>query len=241
MFLNANGFEAFVPHLPTKTKSEFTPYIFTHIEISRIFQTADAIKANARYNCAEVYPVLFRVLYSCGLRISEALSLRVCDVDLNNGILTIIGGKNNRSRLVAMSESVKDACGCLMRKIHFGANGGDYFFKNRDGTKRSKYTVYQQFREILWASGIAYRGKGFGPRLHDLRHCFCCHALKQMSNAGIDMYCALPVLSAYIGHSSITSTERYLRLTEEFYPDVSEKVRMAAPQVYPEVYMVEAD
>jgi hypothetical protein len=62
-----------------------------------------------------------------------------------------------------------------------------------------------------------------------------------MSNAGIDMYCALPVLSAYVGHSTITSTERYLRLTEEFYPDVSEKVRLAAPQVYPEVYMVEAD
>jgi integrase len=241
MYLNANGFEAFVPNLPTKTKSEFTPYIFTHIEIARVFHAVDAIKSNVRYNCTEVYPVLFRVLYGCGLRISEALNLRVCDVDLDNGILTIRGGKNNRSRLVAISESVKDACGCLMRKIHFGANGGDYFFKNRDGTKRSKKAVYDRFREILWASGIAYRGKGFGPRLHDLRHCFCCHALKQMSNAGIDMYCALPVLSAYVGHSSITSTERYLRLTEEFYPDVSEKVRVAAPQIYPEVYMVEAD
>jgi integrase len=173
--------------------------------------------------------------------VSEALNLRLCDVDLSNGILTIRGGKNNKSRLVAMSETVKDACDYLMRKIHFGANSGDYFFKNRDGTKRCQETVYGQFREILWASGIAYRGKGFGPRLHDLRHCFCCHTLKQMSNGGIDMYCALPVLSAYIGHSSITATERYLRLTQEFYPDVSEKVRVAAPQVYPEVYMVEAD
>jgi integrase len=241
MFLNANGFETFVPNMPTKTKSEFTPYIFTHSEITRIFHVADTIKSSARYNCAEVYPILFRVLYGCGLRISEALNLRVCDVDLGNGILTIRGGKNNKSRLVAISESVKNACSCLVRKIHFGAGGGDYFFKNRDGTKRSRDTVHQRFREILWTSEIAYRGKGFGPRLHDLRHCFCCHALKQMSNAGIDMYCALPVLSAYVGHSTITSTERYLRLTEEFYPDVSEKVRMTAPQVYPEVYMVEAD
>ena len=241
MFLNANGFEAFVPNMPTKTKSEFTPYIFTHIEIAKIFHTVDTIKSHTRYNCAEVYPVLFRVLYGCGLRISEALNLRVCDVDLSNGILTIRGGKNNKSRLVATSESISDACGWLMQKIHFGANGDDYFFKNRDGTKRSSETVYKRFREILWASGIPYRGKGFGPRLHDVRHCFCCHALKQMSNAGIDMYCALPVLSAYVGHSTITSTERYLRLTEEFYPDVSEKMRVAALQVYPEVYMVEAD
>jgi integrase len=156
MFLNANGFEAFVPKLPAKTKSEYSPYIFTHVEIARIFHAADAIKSNARYNCMEVYPVLFRVLYGCGLRISEALNLRVCDVDLGNGILTIKGGKNNRSRLVATSESVKDACGCLMRKIQFGADGGDYFFKNRDGTKRSKETVYDRFRERLWAIGIAY-------------------------------------------------------------------------------------
>jgi len=241
MFLNTNGFKAFIPNMPMKTRSEFTPYIFTHTEIEKIFNTVDAIKPHTRYNCAEVYPVLFRVLYGCGLRISEALNLRICDVDLENSILTIRGGKNNKSRLVAISQSVRDACNYLMRKIHFGADGCNYFFKNRDGSKRNESTVYCIFREILWASGIPHRGKGFGPRLHDLRHCFCCHALKQMSNAGIDMYCALPVLSAYVGHSKITSTEQYLRLTEEFYPDVSDKVRLAIPQVYPEVYMVEAN
>jgi site-specific recombinase XerD len=131
MFLNANGFEAFVPNLPTKTMSEYTPYIFTHIEIAKIFHAADTIKFNARYNCAEVYPVLFRVLYGCGLRISEALNLRVCDFDLGNGILTIKDGKNNKSRLVAISESVKAACDSLMRKIHFGADVDDYFFQEK--------------------------------------------------------------------------------------------------------------
>jgi hypothetical protein len=62
-----------------------------------------------------------------------------------------------------------------------------------------------------------------------------------MSDAGIDMYCALPVLSAYLGHSGISSTERYLRLTEEFYPDVRGRVQMSVSKVYPEVYMDEAD
>jgi hypothetical protein len=70
---------------------------------------------------------------------------------------------------------------------------------------------------------------------------FAADALKQMSDAGIDMYCALPVLSTYVGHSSITATERYLRLTEEFYPDVSAKVMSATSKVYPEVYMVETN
>jgi len=241
IFLNANGFKAFVPDRRHNIRSEFMPYIFTHEEISRIFKAVDAIKPHARYNCSEVYPVLFRILYGCGLRISEALDLRIRDIDLDAGVLTIRNGKFNKSRLVVMSESLTEACVGLMKKIHLCAGDDDFFFKNRDGSRRDKGTVSDRFREILWESGIPYRGKGFGPRLHDIRHCFCCHALKQMSDAGIDMYCALPVLSTYVGHSSITATERYLRLTEEFYPDVSAKVMSATSKVYPEVYMVETN
>ncbi|MEN6318636.1 MAG: tyrosine-type recombinase/integrase [Syntrophaceae bacterium] len=241
MFLNANRFKAFVPDGHYNRRSDFTPYIFTHEEIARIFKAVDAIKPHARYNCSVVYQVLFRMLYGCGLRVSEALNLRVHDIDLDAGVLTIRNGKFNKSRLVVMSESLTEACAGLMKKIHLLADGEDFFFKNRDGSRRDKGTASDRFREILWESGIPYRGKGFGPRLHDVRHCFCCHSLKQMSDAGIDMYCALPVLSTYIGHSSITATERYLRLTEEFYPDVSAKVMSAAPKVYPEVYMIEAN
>ena len=235
-FLNTNEFEAYVPKIPRKVCSDFIPYIFTHDEMERIFATVDSIKPHTRYNCADVYPVLFRMLYGCGLRISEALDIRIRDVDLRNGVLTVRNGKFNRSRLVAMSSSLTDVCSMLMNKIHIGADIDDFFFKNRDGARRSKRTVSNRFREILWVSGVLYRGKGFGPRLHDLRHSFCCHALKKMSDSGIDMYCALPVLSTYIGHSSIQATEWYLRLTEEFYPDVTQKIRVA-PNVYPEVYI----
>jgi len=237
VFLNVNGFEAYVPMAPRKVYSDFTPYIFTKDEIERIFAAVDSIKARSRYNCAEVYPVLFRVLYGCGLRISEALDLCIRDVDLRNGVLTVRNGKFNKSRLVAMSPSLTEICSSLMDMIHVGASGDNFFFENRNGAKRSKSTVAQRFREILWESGIPYRGKSFGPRLHDVRHSFCCHALKKMSDSGIDMYCALPVLSAYIGHSSIQATEQYLRLTKEFYPDITQKTRVTGAQVYPEVYL----
>jgi len=239
LFLNLSGFEAHVPATPRKTRSDFTPYIFTHDEIRRIFAAADSIKLNARYNCAEVYPVLFRVLYGCGLRVSEALDLRVRDVDLKSGVLTIRNSKFNKSRLVSMSSSLIEVCSQLCNSIHMIADDDDYFFKNRDGSRRDKGTISKFFRELLWISGIPYRGKGYGPRLHDVRHSFCCHALKKMSESGIDMYCSLPVLSTFIGHSSITATEQYLRLTEEFYPDITQKTRASFPSVYPEVYRVE--
>jgi integrase len=240
-FLNINGIEAHMPKLPRKTRSEYKPYVFTHNEMSRIIAAADSIKQHTRYNCAEVYPILFRVLYGCGLRISEALNLRVSDIDVENGTLRIRDSKFGKSRIAAMSGSLVQFMTCFLAKNHSYSAEGDYLFKNKDGTKRDMKTVYDCFRELLWKSGIPFRGRGFGPRLHDIRHTFCCHALKKMSDSGIDMYCALPVLSAYVGHSGIISTERYLRLTEEFYPDVTKRTQVLSSYVYPEVYMLETD
>jgi integrase len=240
-YLNLNGIDAYVSVPVGKIVSDFTPYIFTHAEIIRIFASTDSISPHKLYNCADVYPVLFRMLYGCGLRISEALDLRLSDLDLDNGTVTIRNGKFNKTRLVAMSGSLTTLCTKLNRRIHIVSNENSFFFKNRDGSRRSKWTVSGRFRELLWESGIPYRGKGIGPRLHDLRHSFCCHALKQMSDSGIDLYCALPVLSAYVGHSSIKATEKYLRLSEEIFPDIMSRMQNMDTGIYPEVYKIETD
>jgi len=239
VYLNENGYPA---HIPTVSKylSSFVPYIFTHDEISRIFQTVDRLKPNKRYNSAVVYPVLFRILYGCGLRISEALDLKVCDVDLKKGVLIIKKSKYEKDRLVPMSESLNSICRSFYERVHKNSSEDDYFFKNKDGSRRSMCTVYDRFREILWESGIPYCGRGKGPRLHDVRHVFCCHSLKEISDKGIDLYCALPVLSTYVGHSSVRATEKYLRLTKELYPDIVERTEKVTSYIYPEVYNVKA-
>lgn len=66
-------------------------------------------------------------------------------------------------------------------------------------------------------------GGGHGPRVHDWRHTFAVRSFKQMIDRGLDMYVALPILSTYLGHKTIYATERYVRLTMEMYPDISEK------------------
>jgi integrase len=241
IYLNELGYEAYIPPFNkiSKYSSSFVPYIFTHEEIMRIFQAVDNLKPNSRYNSAVVYPVLIRMLYGCGLRISEALDLRVADVDLANGVLTIKKSKFNKDRLVPMSESLNSICIKFYEQNHKRSTNDDYFFKNTNGSRRSKNTVYQQFREILWISRIPHGGRSKGPRLHDVRYTFCCHSLKEVADKGIDLYCALPVLSTYIGHSSVTATEKYLRLTEELYPDIIKRVQNTTSYVYPEVHKVE--
>jgi len=242
IYLNEKGYEAYIPTVAKASRcaSTFVPYIFTHDEISRIFQEVDRLKPSSRYNSAIVYPVLFRVLYGCGLRITEALDLKVVDVDLVNGVLTIKKSKYNKDRLIPMSVSLNSICKRFHKQIHKNSSENDYFFKNKNGSRRSKSTVASRFREILWASKIPYGGKGKGPRLHDIRHVFCCHSLKEISDKKIDLYCALPVLSTYLGHSSTRATEKYLRLTEELYPDIIRRTGNITSYVYPEVYKVEA-
>ena len=68
--------------------------------------------------------------------------------------------------------------------------------------------------------GLEYYNGQHGIRVHDLRHTACVHALVKMVRAGKDPYCCLPILSVFMGHHDTESTEYYLRLTQEAYPDI---------------------
>lgn len=233
-FLVDTGHEAYVPSSRHWMPDSFTPYIFTHEEIGRILQAADHIQpvSQSREMHKEL-PVLFRLLYGCGLRVSEAVKLLCKDVDLDNGILTIREAKNGRDRLIPLSLSLQH----LMQeyKAHMGCQlrDEDFFFPAPDRTMLSTFTVYQRFRRLLWAAGIPYKGKGKGPRLHDLRHTFAVHTLQKWVEAGEDLMAMLPVLSIFMGHKSMQATSRYLRLTAEVYPDVIRQVEATCAYVIP--------
>lgn len=215
-------------------RSSFTPYIFTHEEIERIFLAADSIRpiAQAR-NLHKELPVLFRLLYGCGLRVSEAVGLRCRDVDLEKGILTIREAKNGRDRLIPLSESLLKLLRGYRKDTACWLQEDDFFFPAPDRTILSPNTVYQRFRKILWAAGIPYNGKGNGPRLHDVRHTFAVHALQKWVERGEDLTAMLPVLSVFMGHKSLQATSQYLRLTAEVYPDVVRQVETVCAYAIP--------
>ena len=212
----------------------FTPYIFTHDEIDRLFQAADNIRpiAQAR-NLHKELPALFRLLYGCGLRVSEAVGLLCRDVDLEQGVLTIREAKNGRDRLIPLSESLLTLLRDYRENAADWLDGADYFFPAPDRTILSPNTVYQRFRKVLWSAGISYNGKGNGPRLHDMRHTFAVHTLQKWVERGEDLTAMLPVLSVFMGHKSMQATSRYLRLTAEVYPDVIRQVEGTCAYVIP--------
>lgn len=235
LYLQNRGHEAYIPIKNRRIiRSEYVPYIFTREEIGRFFQAVDSILPHSRSNKHHSFPLLFRLLYCCGLRISEACCLKISDVDFNSGILSVRGSKFDKDRLVPMSAFLAS----MFIKYHdlFNQNNqaDDHYFRNKTGTPLKRDYVYKNYRQLLWKVGISHGGKGKGPRLHDFRHTFCVHTLAQQIKEGIDLYTALPILSTYLGHSSVGATQRYVRLTMEAYPELIEKVSKTCAFVIPE-------
>jgi integrase len=223
-YMQRNGYEAYIP-----TKNElgrlqwsYTPYIFTHEGIHLFFASIDTLKLN-RYSAAPqrhiIMPVLFRMLYCCGLRVSEATNLQVKDVSLPDGVLIVRESKFGKTRYIPMSEELTSLCKNYAENKTTGDN--NYFFTAPDGNKYGDKAIYCVFREILWKAGISHGGRGKGPRVHDFRHTFAVHSLEKMVREGKELTAALPRLSAYLGHNDLTATERYLRLTSELYPEIT--------------------
>jgi len=129
-----------------------------------------------------VLPLLLRILYGCGLRISEAVHLTLQDVDLNKGSLYIRHAKFNKERILPMAESLSERCREYCKTAGVGKLGNPYFFPSPYGGHYSESTLYKLFREVLRQARISHLGRGKGPRIHDVRHVFSVNCLKKMGS-----------------------------------------------------------
>ena len=220
----------------TNRSEDYKPYIFTHSQISDIFRVADSIRPHPS-NTHIFYPAILRVQYGCGLRISETLGLKMKDVDMDNNILHVINAKNNKDRDIPVSDSVMEYIKWYGRKVHPTYVPDDFFFKSRLGKGHyEKTSVNHYFREILFNCGIMHGKKSDGgPHLHNLRHTFCVHSLEAMLRNGISHQVALPLLMTYMGHTSLSSTGRYLKLTAEAFPDLVDKINQIYASIIPDL------
>ncbi len=243
IYLSDLGYPAFI--LPeqkfTDSYKSFAPYIFTHDEINWLIKAVDRTKERrVSRNMHLSLPVIFRLLYSCGMRVSEVCSLKNRDVNLDKGILTLRNTKNGMERYIPLSDSVHKACLDYSQKVSL-SNPDDYFFKAPDNGQISPMCIYGRFRMYLLDAKISHGGKGKGPRLHDLRHTFAVHTMQKWIENDENIYAKLPILSAYMGHSNIHSTSGYLRLTAAAYPDLLKKIEEYSGFVIPEGWYSETD
>ena len=234
-FLLRLGYSAYVPDstLAARRPSTFVPRMLSDEELRKFFQAVDALEPTARSPLRHlIMPEVFRLLYGCGFRVREALKLRVRDVDLNQGIITVRQGKGRKDRLVPPALPLVNR----LRKYaaHFENRPPDAsFFPGPSGRPFSLRTVYTLFRQLLLQCGIPHAGRGKGPRIHDYRHLFAVHALRRWYREGEDLDAKLPLLATYLGHQHLSGTQHYLHLTAELFPEITARADAAFGNVIP--------
>ena len=236
-WLGRRGVEAYVlPGGVLPKPARYVPYIYTDGELAALFAQTD----RCRY-CSEVpfrhlvMPVLFRTIYACGLRCSEARLLRVEDVDVESGVLQIRDAKGGKDRQLPVSEPLRVRLAGYHARLA-GQPGWEWFFPGATpGVPLTLNNVNRNFRRFLWQARIPHGGRGHGPRVHDLRHAMAVNNLRSWFARGDNVGALLPVLQTYLGHSSIGDTAYYLRLTAESYPDINNRVKQVFGDIVPAV------
>jgi integrase/recombinase XerD len=202
--------------------SSFEPYVYSQAELKRLFNRAEQLGDRFQFDGYTLRTLLL-LLYATGLRIGEAIALRVCDVDLKKRFLSVWNTKFFKSRLVPFGRDLarrlkayRDHRNCLDPHSPFFATVG--------GKRIRLSRVEHAFRRICVQAEI-YRPDTdtYQPRIHDLRGTFAVHRLVAWYRQGVDVQQRLPFLATYLGHTSLAGTQRYLRMTPELLGEASRR------------------
>ena len=245
-FLRDLNISSHIPKLPPWTKSNFIPHIYSDKEVQALFNACDDLKVKSKTIESAVFcmPALIRLLYATGIRISEAMELKDEDINPDINTIKIKDSKNGEERIMPFSDSLSFVFKEYLKyknQIYKTKGRGGYFFENMKGEKISYNSISNWFKQSLEKAGIKNLGRKQGARIHDLRHTFACHALVNMVENGLDLYVSLPILSTYLGHRSLESTNTYVRLTSNMYPELIKNADLVCLDVFPKTKYHETD
>lgn len=228
-FVISRGFVSSSP-LPTtipKRPQSDPPYIYSSEEICRLLNSTRILQTPKSRLQAETYRTLLLLLYGTGLRISEAISLMLTDVNFQERLISVRNSKFFKSRLVPIGPRLTSHLSAYFKKrrrLAYPDVGNSPFFCVRNGNALAYKAVNEKFQILRREAGI-HRGDGsrYQPRIHDLRHTFAVHRLLAWYRQGKDVQRLLVHLSTYLGHTEIAHTQRYLSMTPELLQEANRR------------------
>ncbi len=174
---------------------KYLPAVLSVEEVTAILESVDLKKPGGKRDRA-----ILEVLYGCGLRVSEAASLRISHIHLKEGFVDVIG-KGDKQRLVPLGEMAADAIGAYLEDRYPPASRQyeDILFLNKFGKPLSRISIFNLVKTQAMAAGIQ---KEISP--HTFRHSFATHLIEN----GAD----LRIVQEMLGHESILTTEIYTHI-----------------------------
>lgn len=211
-----------LPKTLPRPSRRFTPYIYSSEELRRLLKAAGQFGTSRTKLQAPTIHTLLVLLYGAGLRIGEALSLKLQDVDLTDSLLIIHESKFYKTRLVPIGSRLAKVLVAYTNERSHRSHTADTFFVTRTREAVKLLTAERAFSHIRKVADV-YRNDGarYQPRLHDLRHTFAVHRLVTWYRQGSDVQRLLPLLSTYLGHINIAATQQYLTMTSDLLREAS--------------------
>ena len=197
-----------IPDVDKPKSSKRLPFVMSNEEVDELLEAPDISKDNGMRDRA-----MLELMYATGLRVSELLSLRFRNVNMQNGLITVYG-KGNKQRSVPVSSFALEFLRKYIdgpRKRVKGSKDTDIIFLNRDGKALSRTYFFMQIKRYAEEKGI---DSSVSP--HTLRHCFATHLLENGAS--------LRAVQEMLGHSNIATTQ--------IYTEVSTKRIMSAYDLY---------
>jgi integrase len=214
------------------------PYIFTDDELTALFTAIDNLPKSLHFDSLAplVAPVMFRLIYTCGLRPNEARELKKTDIHLEAGEILVVHNKTRKQRYVVMSDDMREMCAAYKKELETFAPDNEYFFPRKNGESYSEKQLGTLFR-ACWRLANPNLSKSKLPRArtYDLRHRFASAVLNKWLDEGQDLYAMLPFLRTYMGHEKLSGTAYYIHILPENLlksPGVNwEKLNSVMPEV----------
>jgi len=240
-YLNALEIPAYEPEL-FRTQSSFVAYTFSDEEFAAIIDAADnfvAIKSKEN-ETSYVFPMLLRILYGCGLRLGEALALRWCDINFDTEAITIRKAKNHKQRIVPISSSLAEVLRLYNRRMFEDNPDASLLFESArvKGHPYLQNTFRLWFLHILEQAGISNIRSITSERIispHTLRHYFTFKSFLKSEEEGRTLEESGPRLAAYLGHESLSGTEKYLTTNYVLYKNSHTRMEKSIGNLFPEV------
>jgi integrase len=235
-FMISRGCQIELPERPRLART-YSPYLFSEDETARIAVIADMYGGASRHAASESqFPIAYRVLLGCGLRLGEALALEWNSVDLANGIITIRRAKGNKERLVPMSETLGSMIAAYKKHTESKGTCKRFLFESEVGKHYSKGAFRHWFCNVIEKAGISQKTGSFrGVCAHCLRHTFAARSSQLLTKQGRTFGDIVSILAKYLGHEGFQELESYLNSDCQNYKDSQERASGFTNDLMPKV------
>jgi integrase/recombinase XerD len=203
----------------------FVPYIYTVDELKRLVAATEILQTQLSPVLAQTMRSLLLLLYGTGMRIGEALSITLRDVDLKSRTITVRDAKFFKTRVIPIGPRLAAVLSeYLSRRRQLPMPDGDNsaFLATRTGLHLNYKRVNKLFCRLRRAAQIQRESTArYQPRIHDIRHASAVHRVIAWYRVGAEVQRLLPQLATYLGHVDLRSTQQYLSMTPELLREAS--------------------